>query len=567
MTVPSASLDATPIRWERYALPGLVALVLAATLSSITNGFAYDDIYIIVENDRIHRLRDWMQFFQQAYWPFEDGVGLYRPLIILGYAVQWRVGGGAPLLFHLVNVALFLGITLLVYRLLRRLAPTGAAWLGTAVFAVHPVHVEAIANVVGQAELWGALFVLGAVDHFIATRQRGDLRPRDIAVLVGAFWIGLFTKEQVIVLPAVLLAAEVVLFARPRIPRNVWRTVGWMGLAALAYLLIRIDVLGAIGGDIPHPVFADSTPWMRLLMMLDAGPEWVRLLVWPARLYADYSPGQLIVHRTLSPSQGAGIAALLALSALIVIAWQRARVAAFGLAFALLTLAPVTNILVATGIIIAERTLFLPTVGLALVVASLTPAVRRWAQRGGVWVPRALIAVVAGLILAGAYRSSDRNTTWRDSPTVFARLVKDAPLNFKAHYAFGGVMFKEQKGLDGELEWRYALSIFPRNEDLHVLLALKYKEVHRCELAIPHFETALAIEDDQPFGRIGYAACLLELARFTDARLAARQGLSYPKYRRAFRWMFDRADSALVALDSSSGPHPGARRWVRQKAK
>ena len=156
----------------RYAAPwlaiGLVALV--ASISSLGNGFAYDDIHAIVRNDRIHSLASPWQFFTHTYWPpgkYVGGSTLYRPLSSLGFALQWAIGSGSPLVFHITNLMLYLAGCLAVFWFLTLLLPLRAAWIAAALFAAHPVHVEAVANCVGQGELWVALFAVLAAGLFV----------------------------------------------------------------------------------------------------------------------------------------------------------------------------------------------------------------------------------------------------------------------------------------------------------------------------------------------------------------------------------------------------------------
>ena len=104
-----ARLDRTRLDPQHLAIPLLVVLALAASASSLGNGFAYDDTWIISSNTRIHSLAEWWRFFGQSYWPPTYQQALYRPLTILAFAVEWAIGGGRPWPFHLANVLLYVG--------------------------------------------------------------------------------------------------------------------------------------------------------------------------------------------------------------------------------------------------------------------------------------------------------------------------------------------------------------------------------------------------------------------------------------------------------------------------
>ena len=130
------------------------AVVVAA--ASLRNGFAYDDVPLVVENARVTTLLPPWEYLGLPYWP--NG-GLYRPLTVSFMALLWKLGGGAPWIFHAANVALHALATGLVYLLARRLMAPWATFAAL-LFAVHPVHVEAVANAVGLSELLCTTLVL-----------------------------------------------------------------------------------------------------------------------------------------------------------------------------------------------------------------------------------------------------------------------------------------------------------------------------------------------------------------------------------------------------------------------
>ena len=143
----------------RWAVMTCIALAIAAYMGSLGHGFAYDDVPLIEVNRRVHSLANWATILRSSWW----SDSLYRPFSALTLAADWTIGGGDPRWFHVVNVLLHAGATALVYVLARTLVPPFAALAAGALFAVHPVHVEAVANIVGRAEVLAALFALAAV--------------------------------------------------------------------------------------------------------------------------------------------------------------------------------------------------------------------------------------------------------------------------------------------------------------------------------------------------------------------------------------------------------------------
>ena len=168
---------------RRNAVWLVAMLAVAASISGITNGFAFDDVHIIVDNERVHSLSEAWRFFGQKYWPPENGDSLYRPLTVLAFAIQWALGGGSPLPFHIANIALYAVASVALYRMLRLILASDVALLASALFAVHPVHTEPVANVVGQPELIVAFLTFIAVERYIIARRRGRPGVRDIALI------------------------------------------------------------------------------------------------------------------------------------------------------------------------------------------------------------------------------------------------------------------------------------------------------------------------------------------------------------------------------------------------
>ncbi|HZN98306.1 MAG TPA: hypothetical protein VFB61_11290, partial [Gemmatimonadales bacterium] len=152
----------------------VVFLALAASLASLGNGFVYDDVPIILQNRVVHNLAASERIWHSAYWP---AGWLYRPLTIQLFALQWAAGNGSPLVFHVVSILLMAATALLFWRLARRCLPPLPALIGSALFAVHPVHVESVGNVVGQAELLAAACALLAVERYLAWREHGAPGP------------------------------------------------------------------------------------------------------------------------------------------------------------------------------------------------------------------------------------------------------------------------------------------------------------------------------------------------------------------------------------------------------
>jgi hypothetical protein len=187
-----------------------VLLSVAVYLPSLGNGHALDDLGDIVENSAVHGIGNAREILTSPYrGGLPPGRSPYRPITSLSFALSWSMGDGAPLPFHLLNVALHAANTALVTGLLTVLGANPIlALFGGALFAVHPVHSEAVANGVGRADALMTLFVLLGVLAYLRPRQTEWKR---VALVATAYALALGAKENGVVLPGLLVAVSLFL--------------------------------------------------------------------------------------------------------------------------------------------------------------------------------------------------------------------------------------------------------------------------------------------------------------------------------------------------------------------
>ena len=510
--------------WWLLALV-IAALALAASANSIANGFAYDDVYLIVKAARMHSLTGWWREFGHTYWPEDSGGEGYRPLTIIAFRLQWALGGGKPYIFHVVNVGLHTIVSVAVFWLATALLPVAAAWIVAALYAVHPVHVEAIANVVGQSELWVALLITLAVALFAHGRLAGPLTWKRWVAIGALYSAGLMFKEHAIVLPALLLLAEfTVVPDRDPLSKRLTRLrvpVLLLAVVALAYMWARSRVVVAgLSGFRPYIVFRalSLSNQDRILTMIGAAPEWLRLFLWPARLMTEYAPPYIDMAQGPSVTeQLPGLLVLLGILGLLVACWRRSPVTSFGIGWLIVTLLPASNFLVPAGFIIAERTLLLPSVGAMIALGSAIPWV--YARVEGRRVAQYIAAgVVALLIALGIARSYTRNPVWHDNYSLFNQAIHDSPKSYRAHFMLGLLLFEDKRKREGEMHYRHALQLFPYDPLMAFGLAEQYRKAEMCEPAITLYRWLFTLEPKSSRGHAGLAQCLLLTLKLDEAK-------------------------------------------------
>lgn len=448
------------------AAVGVAAVVASA--NSLGNDFAYDDLLVVERNEDIHCLRTLPGTFFKPYWPNRHGraLGLWRPLTTWVFGVQWALWQGSPVGFHVVNVLLKTVAAVLVAVLLGRMLPASAALLGGLIFAVHPVHVEAVANVVGMSELLAANLYLGAC--LLVVRRAGRIGARRLSAMGALFLAAVLAKESAVTLPGVVLlidaaGRELRIAALGRYLKRRMALYAVFAVVVAAFLVGRVMVVGSVADPLP-PMGAEilaSGDVPRVWTVMNTWPEVFRLLFFPLELSADYTPLVIPVSFGWTPRNGLGV--VLALTALGV-AWATwrsgpltrrclsARAAGFGVMWFVITVTPTANLFFLTGVLLAERTLFLPSVGFAAGAGWMLAQLTREHRRLGV-----LVAVlVLSLLLC---RTIARNPTWRDNSTVFGTLLRERPESGRARWISGDIHFARGDRELGLAAYRQAIGM------------------------------------------------------------------------------------------------------------
>ncbi len=532
--------------WRYGVLVALLAV--AASAMTLKNTFTQDDWPAIMEDDRAHSPAEWHRYWSEPYWATQFGGHLYRPLASTTMAAQWTMGSGAPFTFKAMSIALYAAAAIAVYHLALAMAGPVTALVAAVLFAVHPVHVEAVAVAVNQGEIIVCLLLALGVSRYIRDRRRDQVDFRTRWLLFTAALIGGLYKETAAVLPALLVAAEGIILLR--LPRRWPPLLSIMGLQVLALAIVGVLRYRVHGSDMratfTAEAIAGATVWERVMSMLGGVvPEWLRLLLWPANLQADYSPRVINPALSWETPQTLGLAIIVLI---VFLAWRfrdRAPLFSFGVAWTAIGLLPVSNVLVPTGIMLAERTLITPSVGAMLAVAALgSLAVRAVARDRRLLARRAGYVVLVAVLAMGISRSHSRHQVWRNQLGLWRQTVIDAPDGYRGRVALGSLMLGMGWTERGEAQLREGIALWDGSSGPIFTLADRYRHSERCEEAVPMYEKALAIEEFAP-GRAGMVSCRAFMGQYAQARKEAFDGLRIGFYSEIFRVWIRTLDHAL----------------------
>ncbi|UYV67422.1 hypothetical protein LAZ67_5000514, partial [Cordylochernes scorpioides] len=369
--------------------------------------------------------------------------GSYRPLVVLGFRANYALGGLEPWGYHAANVALHAANTALFAALTAgvtggRLGPTAMA---SALFAAHPVHSEAVAGVVGRAELQAALFALLAL-HAYRRYVPGRRRAWLLASLAAAA-AAMFSKEHGVTvlavcglydllgLPAVSSPPVSFLLSRKRL-QALKEPFLQLGAAGALLVLVRVQLMGFRAPDFApadNPAADCDSLLTRTLTFLYLPAFNVWLLLCPRVLSFDWSMGAVpLLASPLDPRNLASLALYLSLAVLL----RKSGLPLFALGLAVLPFLPASNLLFYVGFVVAERVLYVPSMGFCLLVA--LGADRLWNHRQRL---RPLLAL-AGLTVLGvlALRTLRRNQDWRTEEALYRSGIPVNPAKGKCPFLY-----------------------------------------------------------------------------------------------------------------------------------
>ncbi|MEO8879392.1 MAG: hypothetical protein ABI446_03270 [Gemmatimonadaceae bacterium] len=528
----------------------IVALVAVAPyLATIGYGFVYDDGPIIADNPALHDPAGMLTAWHVAYWPAAWGrAGLFRPVVQFMYALLWNVSGGAPWLFHLYAVLLYAACALAVMWVLARALSSRAAFLGALLFAAHPLHVESVANIAGSAEIVAALASIACVLAIVRAFDDGDgtiaWKPAIASALLFAVAVG--AKESAATVPALVAlvvwgwrdTSEAPIRARAILVRG-WRVWTAYVIVLLVMLAARRAVLG--GFSPPATALAvgldGETLVQRWWTMTGAWPLIAQLLVAPTRLSMHYGPTTVIPHHVMNRMAVVSIVALaIVILASVALARRGDRRPFVAIGWAALGYLAASNILVPTGQLLAERTLFFSSVGIVMVAGWGLARIERL-QMGTQLVAAALALVV---VASGLVETRKRVPVWSSEERLFQSGIDYDPDAFYPYWQLARSVGRHGDNARGLSLLGDAYRRYPEGETLALELAQHLRMSDRGEEALMVLRATTEAHPHSQPARLAFLDALLD-----------RRG----------------ADSVIVAIDGFQngvrGPDPaGSLRYV-----
>ncbi|MCX6358146.1 MAG: tetratricopeptide repeat protein, partial [Candidatus Aureabacteria bacterium] len=474
--------------------PGTRAIVACCCLSllcilaygrSLTAPFVWDDDTLIVQNPALGSARFFLDAFSTVYWrqgPFPED---YRPFEAWSYGIDSLIWPDNPLGFHISNLLIHIINCVILYFLFRRV--TGSercALLGGVLFALHPIHSEAVIWVQNRSELLAAAFILISLCACLRYLRNDGRGTRWYALCLGTCSCAALTKESALILP--LLAAALLPFSGGTTARR-RSCVGGLVIVAAACAAIKLGIaiwsplpalsLPPVYGTLKHLYAVVRTAWCYLGMLaLPMNFSIDRYFVPPVPPYPiGYS---------------CAAAALLLCLAITLLAYRAHRTPGLAAAILLIALIPVANIIYIAGRPLSEGRCYVPSMGFCLLAASAIEGLRRIRPS-----KRLPLLIAAALATAYLLITLMRAETWRNEKVLWERTTEVSPSSWKAKL-FLAKIYREEGRYDEAVSLlkRILRTVTPRPPMACVDLGRVYDEIGWYPHAREAYERAVAAD-------------------------------------------------------------------------
>lgn len=516
-------------RWPRWAAPAaVVTLAVVAHATTLGGTFVFDDAQALVATRGARWPLDLGAIFGEPTWgagAAYGGVGLWRPLVTLSFALTDGLVGLDPLAYRGLNLLLHAAVALAVLALGRRLVGGRGALCAAAVYAAHPVTTEAIAIASNRTEGASALlFLLGLLALERAFAVDGGRRGARVALAGLAYGAALLCKESAVTFVGAAVLLDLILRAQGRAhPSRRLRGVAAGALVAVTalWLLARVAAIPAPFGGTPspvdNPIVAGGIP-NRLLTPMKVTATAVESLLLPLRLTADYTWAVIRPATWGDPVAWGGVLVVLAVGLGVALTWRRRPGVAFGLGLLAVTWSLASNVVVVSTVIFGDRLLTLPLAGAALALGAAVPRRGRWAVVGVVGVAAVVAALAARSLVWGA--------AFVDERTLFTRSLEARPGSARLHANLGRLLLADGDVVAARGHLEEALRLHPGAVEARQTLALVAADEGDMGGALKLLDEAVALRRGaDPRAWNDLCAMRLRAGLAADAEAACREAV------------------------------------------
>uniref|UniRef100_A0A8C7Z1F5 Protein O-mannosyl-transferase TMTC3 n=1 Tax=Oryzias sinensis TaxID=183150 RepID=A0A8C7Z1F5_9TELE len=496
------------VSWKEIVL--LTGLVAGCYWNSLSCGFVFDDVSAILDNKDLRPATPLHNLFLNDFWgtPMteERSHKSYRPLTVLTFRLNYLFSELSAASYHLLNIILHAAVCVLFLRVCRLFLDKTSGLVAALLFAVHPIHTEAVTGVVGRAELLSSIFLLAAfLSYTKSTGADHSIVWTPIALTVVLVAAATLCKEQGITVVGICCVYEVfiaqgftlpmlmdtlrqILRGKDGFPYAVLQTLLKLIVLIISTLLLVIIRVQVIQSQLPvftrfdNPAAVSSTP-SRQLTFNYLLPVNAWLLLNPSELCCDWTMGTIpLVDSVLDLRNLATLAfyVLLGLLAHHGLRYRHnsAKAVVMALSFMVLPFIPASNLFFPVGFVVAERVLYVPSMGFCVLIAHGFKIVSNIGPMKKIsWL------MIGVLLTTHAVKTFNRNWDWESEYTLFTSALKVNKNNAKLWNNVGHAL-ENQNSYERALRYfLQATRVQPDDIGAHMNVGRTYKNLNRSKEA------------------------------------------------------------------------------------
>ncbi|XP_014819230.1 PREDICTED: transmembrane and TPR repeat-containing protein 3 [Calidris pugnax] len=488
----------------------IVGVVTACYWNSLFCGFVFDDVSAILDNKDLHPSTPLKNLFQNDFWgtPMseERSHKSYRPLTVLTFRLNYLFSELNAVSYHFLNLVFHVVVCVVFLKVCKLFLDNRSSVVAALLFAVHPIHTEAVTGVVGRAELLSSIFFLAAFLSY--TKSKGPDNTivwTPIAVTVFLVAVATLCKEQGITvvgiccvyevfiaqgytLPVLLDTAVQILRGKGSIPFSMLQTLLKLIVLMFSTLLLVVVRVQVIQSQLPvftrfdNPAAVSPSP-ARQLTFNYLLPVNAWLLLNPSELCCDWTMGTIpLVESLLDVRNVATLTFFCFLGSLIVFSLRypgdSSKTVLMALCLIVLPFIPASNLFFPVGFVVAERVLYVPSMGFCILVA------HGWKKLSNKSVLRKISWVcLAAVLFTHALKTLHRNWDWESEYTLFMSALKVNKNNAKLWNNVGHAL-ENEKNFERALQFFIqATQVQPDDIGAHMNVGRTYKNLNKTKEA------------------------------------------------------------------------------------
>lgn len=485
----------------------LSCVVVLCYWNSLYCGFVFDDVSAILDNKDLHPSTPIKKLFQNDFWgtPMseERSHKSYRPLTVLTFRLNFLFSELNAVSYHLLNLLLHAVVCVIFLKVCKLFLDNRTSLIAALLFAVHPIHTEAVTGVVGRAELLSSIFLLAAFLSY--TKSKGpdnSIVWTPIAAAVFLVAVATLCKEQGITVVGICCVYEVfiaqgytlpvlwgtavqILLGKGSIPYSLLQTLLKLVVLMFSTLLLVVIRVQVIQSQLPvftrfdNPAAVSATP-ARQLTFNYLLPVNAWLVLNPSELCCDWTMGTIpLVESFLDGRNLATLFFFCFLGNLVIYSVRysgdSSKTVLMGLCLMVLPFIPASNLFFPVGFVVAERVLYVPSMGFCILVAhgwkKLSSKSNRLKKLS--WIFLALV------LFTHSVKTFNRNWDWESEYTLFMSALKVNKNNAKLWNNVGHALENEKNYAKALKFFKQATHVQPDDIGAHMNVGRTYKNLNK----------------------------------------------------------------------------------------